>query len=111
MRGSRAFLAACGAVTGFAIGYALPALARLPSLHYDPLGRSLSLARRPIPGASGYLGQLLWGAASALLGGLLLSLWPRRGFRGESEAIALASAWALTAVALVGGWLTWQNWP
>ena len=111
MTGERAYLVGAGAVIGFALAYALPALAGWPLAIYEPLAHRFSLGL-PAGGVTlGYFGQVLWG----LLGGLLgAGMGVGAAWRGKSltEATSiLAVAWALTALVLVGAYFTWLNWP
>lgn len=109
-RGGRVYFAVCAALIGFAVFYALPIYARLTRPFYDPVARRWFLADHAPPIPMGYVGQILW----ALVGALLLGgvTWALVGRRAPSErAFALASAWALTAIAIVAGYFTWNNWP
>jgi FtsH-binding integral membrane protein len=111
-RGARAYFAACAAIIGFALGYTLPVYARLPKPFYDPIGRRWFIAAYASPIPMGYVGQLAWGVGGALVcGGVaLLSLSRARTPPGE-RAFALWGAWTLTAIAIVIGYFTWNNWP
>ena len=55
---------------------------------------------------------MLYASAAALVfaAATFAALALRRRAPGE-QAIGLAAAWALTAVALVGAYFTWNNWP
>ena len=108
----RPFFAACGAVCGYALGYAAPAFARLSSLYYDPLAHRFLFGPRPGPIPMGYLGQVLWGLCGGAIGATvavaLTSLSPREP---DARAYTLTATWTLTAVGIVGAYFTWNNWP
>lgn len=109
-RAPRALAVACAAGVGFALAYALPVYARLPSLYYDPLARRWILGAWPGPLPIGWYGQLAYGVAGAAVASSLASLASR--LRAPSpQVVALASAWALTALALVLAYFAWNNWP
>lgn len=105
-----AYLVACAALIGAALGYALPSFTHLPSLFYDPLARSFFVGGRTGSIPMGYYGQILWGAAGALVAGALVAVAYRRREPSDT-AVGLAAAWAVTAVCLVGIYFTWNNWP
>ena len=109
--GTSVYFGACAACIGFAIFYALPIYARLTRPYYDPIARSWFLADHAPPLPMGYVGQLLWALAGALVcGGVAYAL--TAGKRVPSaRAHALAAAWALTAIAIVVAYFTWNNWP
>src|SRR5262249_55705520 len=65
-RRARAYLAGCAAAIGYAIGYALPAFARLGNIYYDPIARRFLVGPWPGPIPMGYYGQVLWGFAGGL---------------------------------------------
>ena len=114
MKADRSFLCGCAALIGFALAYALPIYGRLPNPIYDPLAHKWHLA---IPGSlgpvpMGYLGQVFWGLGGAAVSAAVVAVATMRQKRPLSERTqALASAWALTAVALVLAYFTWGNWP
>lgn len=109
---SRVYLVGCAALIGYAIGYALPAYARLPSLYYDPLARRFLFGARPGPLPMGYLGQVIDGVLGGLVAASVVALATMRGRAEPGESsLGLAAAWALTALALVGAYFTWNNWP
>ena len=115
MTGERAYLVGTGAMIGFALAYALPSVAGLPLVIYEPLAHRFSLGL-PAGGVTlGYFGQVLWGLLGGLLGSLLgagMGFGAARRGRSLTEATSiLAAAWALTALALVGAYFTWLNWP
>jgi hypothetical protein len=105
----RAYFAACGALIGFAFGYALPVYAHLPNLHYDPLAHRFLIAAQAGRIPIGYYGQLLWGAGGAAVAGAIGALLGRT--RRGDQALLLAAAWTLSAIAIVGAWFAWNNWP
>ena len=105
----RVFLGCCAALIGYALFYALPIYARLPRPFYDPNARHWFIAARSTPIPMGYLGQILWGSAGALLfGGLTMALARRPP---SARAFTLGAAWTLTTIAIVLGYFTWNNWP
>lgn len=111
-RASRVFFSACAALIGYVIGYALPIYARLPRAFYDPIGRQWHWARGLGPIPMGYVGQILWGVAAALgCAGLAWLATSRRSREPEERSFTLWTAWALTALAIVIGYFTWNNWP
>ncbi len=105
----RAYLIACGAAIGFALGYSLPIFARLPNLFYDPIARRFLWTITPGAVAIGYFGQLCYGLAGALGGSGLAGLAARRP--PSDSMIELGGAWVLTLLTLVGAYFTWGNWP
>ncbi len=106
----RAYLAVCAAAIGFALGYALPVYARLPNLYYDAIARRFTFGAWPGPLPLGYFGQIAWGVAGGAVGGAAGALLARRRARSVAS-LQLAAAWALTALALVAAYFTWNNWP
>jgi hypothetical protein len=105
------YFAACAALIGFALLYALPIYARLVRPYYDPVARHWFLADHAPPIPMGYVGQLAWALAGALVCGGAAWL-ATSGGRAPSERVhALASAWALTALVIVAAYFTWNNWP
>jgi hypothetical protein len=108
----RAYFVGCGALLGFVLAYVLPIYARLPKATYDPLLRrwAWAVSLGPIP--MGYVGQCLWGLIGALVGAGVANV-AIAGQRNEpSETVyGLFAAWVLTAIAIVGGYFTWNNWP
>jgi hypothetical protein len=96
----------CGAIIGYALGYAAPIYARLPHLHYDPIARAWrwTVDAGAIP--MGYLGLVAYGLAGAVIGAALFALIPFR-----RERTGLVGAWTLTTLALVAAYFTWNNWP
>ena len=111
-RGERSFFAACAALIGFALAYALPIYARLPHHFYDPIARRWMLARSAGPIPMGYVGQIVWGVAGALVaGGACAIIVARLRHEPTERAYGLWGAWALSALVLVGAYFTWNNWP
>ena len=106
----RVFLAACAAAIAFPLGYALPAYGKLTNLYYDPLARRWLLGVRPGAVPMGYLGQILWGTACAVIAAGAAWLLARRRPLADA-AFTLGALWALTAFVLVGAYFTWNNWP
>ena len=108
----RSFFTVCGAVCGYALGYAAPTFARLPNLYYDPIAHRFLIGERPGPIPMGYLGQILWGLGASLLGAVLaLVITSLPGREPGAQAYRLAAAWTMTAVGVVGAYFTWNNWP
>ena len=111
-RSSRAFLAACAAALAFALGYALPILFQAPNLYYHPVARRFLVGERGGPLPMGYYGQLAWGVALGLAAGALTwALAGRRKVEPSAATLQLVTAWTLSAIALVGLYFTWSNWP
>jgi hypothetical protein len=108
---SGVYFGACAACIGFAVFYALPIYARLVRPYYDPIAHRWFLADHAPPIPMGYVGQLLWALAGALVGGGVAYALAARGRVPSARAHALAAAWALTAIAIVGAYFTWNNWP
>jgi hypothetical protein len=107
-----AYFAVAAAMVGFALFYALPIYARLQRPYYDPLARRWFLADHSSPIPMGYVGQLLWALGGALVcGGIAFAIVSGRRRTPGDRAFALWSAWALTAVAIVVAYFTWNNWP
>jgi hypothetical protein len=110
-RPERTYFASCAALIGFALAYALPIYAHLPHHYYDPVAHRWAWATNLGPIPMGYVGQIGWGVAGALIAaGLALAITARRGEPSE-RAHALWAAWSLTAVAIVIAYFTWNNWP
>jgi hypothetical protein len=109
--GSAVYFATCAAVIGFALCYALPIYARLQRPYYDPIMRRWFIADHAPPIPMGYLGQIAWAVAGALVaGGVAWALTSGRR-APTARAHTLAAAWALTAIAIVVAYFTWNNWP
>ncbi len=106
------FFGACAGVIGFAIFYTLPIYARLPRSFYDPVNRRWFFAANSTPIPMGYLGQIVWGVAGALVAaGVAMMLSARKRAAPSDRAFTLASAWTLTAIVIIIGYFTWNNWP
>ncbi|MDB4967735.1 MAG: hypothetical protein JWN44_3424 [Myxococcales bacterium] len=111
---ARAYYASCAALIGFAITYTLPIYAHLPRTFYDPVARRWFFAANSTPIPMGYVGQIVWGIAGALIaaGATMMIVSRRSSTEGPSErGAALGAAWTLTAIAIVIGYFTWNNWP
>jgi hypothetical protein len=111
-RAQRVLVAVSIATIGFALTYGLVDYARWPHLHHLQRERRFVWARTLFGEPSGYVGLWLWaivvGGVAFAAAWLVLGRFRRPlGPRGE----ALWLSWALTAVALVGGYFTWNNWP
>ena len=97
---------------GFVLAYTLPIYARLPRPFYDPVARRWFFAASAPPIPMGYVGQIAWGLVGALVGaGLALALSRRQRSAPSERAFALGAAWTLTAMVIVLGYFTWNNWP
>lgn len=108
----RIFYATCAALVGFALLYTLPIYARLPRTYYDPVARRWFFAANSTPIPMGYVGQIIWGIAGALVAaGIALMLTSRKKSAPSERAFALGTAWTLTAIVIVLGYFTWNNWP
>lgn len=111
-RAARVYLVTCAALVGFALAYALPPYTSLPNLFYDAVHRRYLWGNRPEPTQLGYFGQILYGFAGALVAGLAAFVATARRRKDATESTkALAAAWALAFLVLVGAYFTWQNWP
>jgi hypothetical protein len=109
---ARAYFAGCAALIGFALAYALPIYAGLPNSFYDPVARRWAFAVRMGPIPMGYVGQMVWGVAGALVAaGVAAALCSRVSREPSERAWGLWGAWALTAVVVVLAYFTWNNWP
>jgi hypothetical protein len=109
---ARSYFAACAALIGFAILYALPIYARLPNTFYDPVARRWHVAVTLGPIPMGYFGQIAWGLSGALIAaGIALAISSGRARAPSERAFALWGAWALSAAVIVIGYFTWNNWP
>jgi uncharacterized membrane protein YeaQ/YmgE (transglycosylase-associated protein family) len=108
----RALYGVCAGLVGFALFYALPIYARLPRSFYDPVARRWFFASSSTPIPMGYVGQIVWGIGGALVAAGLAMLLTSRSRRAPSErAFVLGAAWTLTAIVIVIGYFTWNNWP
>jgi hypothetical protein len=111
-RSARAYFVGCAALMGFALAYALPIYARLPHVFYDPIARRWAWAVTLGPIPMGYVGQCLSGLAGALAVALVaLAVTARVPREPSAETYGLFAAWTLTALAIVLGYFTWNNWP
>jgi MFS family permease len=110
---ARIYYAACAALIGYALAYTLPIYGRLPHTFYDPVARRWFFAANATPIPMGYIGQIVWGFAGALIAaGVTMAVTARRPPAPPSErGAALGAAWALTVIAIVIGYFTWNNWP
>ena len=109
---ARALYGVCAGLIGFVLFYTLPIYARLPRTFYDPVALRWFFAARATPIPMGYLGQIVWGIAGALVAGGVAMAIASRQKRGPSErAFVLGAAWTLTAIAIIIGYFTWNNWP
>ena len=104
---------ACAAVIGWTLAYALCDWSGWPRLTFDEYRSEWLWTSGPTPRLPiNYMGGLLWGLGGAALGALTatlaLALW-RRSL--PPAALGLATAWALTGVALAGTYYTWTLWP
>jgi hypothetical protein len=110
-RAHRAYVIATCAVIGGAFAYAACDWGHWPHLTYHPLTGALTMGSASAL-AVHYPGLLAWGAggtsAGALVGALLCRVAPRPW---PPRAYQLFGAWALTALALAGGYFTWSLWP
>lgn len=112
MTSARAYLGACGGLIGFALFYALPIYAHLPHNYYDPVAHRWFFAANATPIPMGYVGQIVWGIGGALIGaGATMMVIARKKQPLGDRAFALGAAWTLTALAVVLGYFTWNNWP
>ena len=111
-RRRRVLYATCAGLVGFVIVYTLPIYVRLPRTYYDPLARRWFFAASAPPIPMGYVGQILWGLGGAIVAAAMATLLAARKKEAPSErAFALGAAWTLTAIAIVLGYFTWNNWP
>ena len=108
----RVFYATCAGLIGFVLLYTLPIYARLPRSYYDPVNRRWFFAANATPIPMGYIGQIVWGIAGALIAaGVAMMLTARKKSAPSERAFALGAAWTLTAIVIVIGYFTWNNWP
>lgn len=109
---ARVFFGACAALIGFALFYTLPIYARLPRTFYDPVARRWFFAANATPIPMGYVGQIVWGIAGALVAaGVTMAIASRKKEAPSDRAFALGTAWTLTAIVIILGYFTWNNWP
>jgi hypothetical protein len=110
---SRLVAAICAGVIAYALAYGAADYLKLPRPLYDPVERVVTVARHAPAGtviAMGYFGQICWGLAGGLVGALLGALLGPRLLRREDAALVWAG-WALLALAVVGAFFTYANWP
>ena len=109
----RTYVAACCAVIGFALAYALCDYAGWSRAIYSPLEGRVRMDRPPIGAEEvGYLGLVAWGTGAALVSGLLAWGAARTIDRPLSaRGLRLLGGWAITAVILAGAFHTWNLWP
>lgn len=111
-RAAAAYFGGAAAAIGFAIFYALPIYARLLRPYYDPVARHWFLADHAPPIPMGYVGQICWALGGALVcGGIAWAVVSGKKQAPGERAYALWGAWALTALAIVAAYFTWNNWP
>jgi hypothetical protein len=65
--GARTYFMGCAALIGFTLAYTLPIYARLPRTIYDPVAHRWHWAVNLGPIPMGYIGQIIWGIAGALI--------------------------------------------
>jgi hypothetical protein len=111
MIGARAYFAACAALCGYALGYALPVYARWPRPVYDPLARRWSITADVGNVPMGYWGQVTWAIIGALVFGTIAALVVPRIKEPSARAYGLWAAWSLTALGVVMSYFAWNNWP
>src|SRR5262249_2026465 len=76
---ARIYYAACAALIGYALAYTLPIYGRLPHTFYDPVARRWFFAANATPIPMGYIGQIVWGIAGALIAaGITMVMTARR---------------------------------
>jgi hypothetical protein len=110
-RAHSAYVIAMCAIIGGAFAYAACDWGQWPHLLYLPLSGRLTL--EPTTAITiHYFGIVAWGTGGACVGALVGAVlcrvapgaWPPRIYQ-------LFGAWAITAVALAGGYFTWNLWP
>lgn len=112
MKGAaRLYFAGCAALIAYSLCYALPIYARLPRTFYDPVARRWQWASNLGPIPMGYVGQILWGIGGALVCGAIAFAIAGRLREPKDGAFALWGGWAMTALVIVLGYFTWNNWP
>jgi hypothetical protein len=108
---ARVYLGTAAGLIGFSLFYTLPIYARLPRTFYDPVARRWFFAAGATPIPMGYVGQLIWAVAGALMAaGATMMVAGRKQDAGERACI-LGAAWALSALVIMVGYFTWNNWP
>ncbi|HEY3354768.1 MAG TPA: hypothetical protein VGQ83_16055 [Polyangia bacterium] len=109
----RIYAAVCAGVVGYCLAYGAADYAKLPRPLYDPVHRTVTVARQAPAGTAvmmGYFGQLVWGLAGGLVAALLGALLGPRLLR-RPDALVLWAGWALLALVGVGAFFTFANWP
>ncbi len=109
----RSYLAACAALIGGCLAYAMCDFLAWSRLTYFPLEHEW----RMVAGSSGAvgsdrLGLLLWGLGGALVAGL--ATWLLAGVRKRElprRWLGLAGAWAVSALGLAALYFMWKEWP
>jgi hypothetical protein len=108
----RVYFVSCAALIGYALCYALPIYAHLPRHHYDAVAHRWLWTPNAGPVPMGYYGQEVWALAGALLCAGIASAITRFSKDPPSErAWFLWGAWAMSALVIVLGYFTWNNWP
>ena len=110
-RPDRIYFVSCAALIGFALFYALPIYAHFPHHYYDPIAHHWLWTGSAGPIPMGYFGQILWGVSGGLLAAGVASVVTRFLKASSERAHVLWGAWALTALIVVLGYFTWNNWP
>jgi hypothetical protein len=108
---ARIYFVVCAAAIGFALAYALPLYAHLAHHYYDPIAHRWIWTANPGPVPMGYYGQQLFAWAGALLAAGIASVVTCFLGPPSERAQLLWGAWALTALVVVLGYFTWNNWP
>jgi uncharacterized membrane protein YeaQ/YmgE (transglycosylase-associated protein family) len=109
---ARIFFGTCAALIGFALFYTVPIYARLPRNFYDPVNHRWFFAANSTPIPMGFIGQIVWGIAGALVvAGIAMAIASRGKSDPSDRAFALGTAWTLTAIVIILGYFTWNNWP
>jgi hypothetical protein len=94
--GERTLRSAVWGAAGFALGYLLPGALRLPVLAYDPVERTLLVARSLSGAQMRYFGDLVWACATALGAICFARTLPlRRPFDARASTAAALSLFAL----------------
>jgi hypothetical protein len=111
-RWQRAYVIAMCALIGAPFAYAIHDWALWPSLIYLPVRGELVTVAPPDAVAIRYFGAVLWGigglASGALVGAAVCAIVRRPV---SDRVLHLLGAWAITAIALAGGYWTWTTWP
>lgn len=91
----RELRAALWGVSAFALGYLLPGTLRLPTLTYDPVGRTFAFTAQVSGVAMRYYGDLLWACAAGLCAAAVV--WTSRR---PGRPVAVLTGATLSLVAL-----------